>query len=189
MPLPFSGLASPAASYRRLTPLDAAADALRSLWLVGHALACQPALGRLFSMLRRISRVFAAGPVTCCPCWAEVAASLARRLGFGYSQVCSRPPGGAGNRACRRPFQAAVDTEPATHKLGTHFSGFVSRRHRAAKPEKFASIQGGGLKPACSQDWLPHERPKATGELRSPDKLKACPTEAPARDCPMADPR
>jgi hypothetical protein len=69
--------------------------------------------------------------------------------------------GAAGNRACRRPFQAAVDTEPATHKLGTHFSGFVSRRHRAAKPEKFASSHGGGLKPACSQDWLPHKKPVA----------------------------
>jgi hypothetical protein len=64
-------------------------------------------------------------------------------------------------------FQAAVDTEPATHKLGTHFSGFVSRRHRAAKPEKFASSPGGGLKPACSQDWLPHKKPKPSGEQRS----------------------
>jgi hypothetical protein len=42
------------------------------------------------------------------------------------------------------------------------FCGFVSRRQGAAKPEKFVSQQGGGLKPACSQDWLPHERPRST---------------------------
>jgi hypothetical protein len=27
--------------------------------------------------------------------------------------------------------------------------------------EKFASSQGGGLKPACSQDWLPYQKAKA----------------------------
>jgi hypothetical protein len=106
-------------------------------------------LGRYFLRLR----------VSKAPCCEDARYSSQGALGFGYSQVCSRPPGGSGNRACRRPFQAAVDTEPATHKLGTHFSGFVSRRHRAAKPEKFASSQGGGLKPACSQDWPPHKRP------------------------------
>jgi hypothetical protein len=64
-------------------------------------------------------------------------------------------PGGAGNRAGRRPFQAAVDTEPATHKLGTHFSAFVSRRHRAAKPEN--SFRGASF---ARRDKLKHVLPR-----------------------------
>jgi hypothetical protein len=34
-------------------------------------------------------------------------------------------------------FQAAVDPDPTTHQVGTNFSGFVSRRYRAAKPQEF----------------------------------------------------
>jgi hypothetical protein len=55
-------------------------------------------------------------------------------------------------------------------KLGTHFSGFVSRRHRAAKRNS-PRVKGGGLKPACSQDWLPHKRPKASAGLKSRARL------------------
>jgi hypothetical protein len=87
-------------------------------------------------------------------------------LGIGEKWPCSRPPRW-GRQSC---LQAAFRPPSALNRV-TQFahilSGFVSRRHRAAKPEKFASSQGGGLKPACSQDWLPHKRPKPSGERSS----------------------
>jgi hypothetical protein len=46
-------------------------------------------------------------------------------------------------------LQAAVGTKQTTHT--------IHRGHGAAKLQKFASKQRGGLKRACSQDWLPHK--------------------------------
>jgi hypothetical protein len=34
-------------------------------------------------------------------------------------------------------------------------------------PEKFVTKQGGGLKPACSQDWLPHQNAKPQRDMRN----------------------
>jgi len=66
-----------------------------------------------------------------------------------------------GRQSC---LQAAFRPPSALNRPLTQFarivSGFVSRGHGAAKPEKFASKEGGGLKPASSQDWLPHENAK-----------------------------
>jgi hypothetical protein len=45
-----------------------------------------------------------------------------------------------GNRACRRP------SNRTTHAVRAYFSGFVSRRHLAAKPWKFVAYREGGLK-------------------------------------------
>jgi len=67
-----------------------------------------------------------------------------------------------GRQSClQAAFQAAV--QRTTHAVRTHFSGFVSRKHRAAKPEKFVAYRGGfcsfvgqpilaaaGFQPACS---------------------------------------
>ena len=42
-----------------------------------------------------------------------------------------------GRQSClQAAFQAAAESEQTTHELASIFSGFVSRRHRAAKPEK-----------------------------------------------------
>jgi len=56
------------------------------------------------------------------------------------------PPGGAGNRVCRRPFRPPSNLNKPLTQLARIFSGFVSRRHRAAKPEEFVSKPGGRLK-------------------------------------------
>jgi hypothetical protein len=53
--------------------------------------------------------------------------------------ACRRPPCVAGNRACRRPFRPPSN-RPLT-PVRRHFSGFVFRRHSAAKPEKFVAYR------------------------------------------------
>jgi len=50
-----------------------------------------------------------------------------------------------GRQSClQAAFQAAV--EQTTHAVRRYFSGFMSRRHPAAKPEKFVAYREGGLK-------------------------------------------
>jgi hypothetical protein len=51
-----------------------------------------------------------------------------------------------GNRACRRPFRPPSNLNRPLTQLSRILSGFVSRRHRAAKPRKFVSKPGGRLK-------------------------------------------
>jgi len=80
--------------------------------------------------------------------------------GLWTFMACSRPPRW-GRQSC---LQAAFRPPSALNRPLTQFarifSGFVCRGHGAVEPEKFASKQRGGLKPACSQDWLPHENAK-----------------------------
>jgi hypothetical protein len=50
-----------------------------------------------------------------------------------------------GRQSClQAAFQAAI--EQTTHAVRRYFSGFVSSRHRAAKPENFVAYREGGLK-------------------------------------------
>ena len=61
-------------------------------------------------------------------------------FGFGHLWQSTERWGGnrvAGNRACRRPFRPPSN-RPLT-LFAAYFSGFVSRRHPVAKPEKFAA--------------------------------------------------
>jgi hypothetical protein len=77
--------------------------------------------------------------------------------------ACSRPPRW-GRQSCLQAAFRPLSALNRVTQFALIFSGFVCRRHGAAKPEKFASKPRGGLKPACSQDWLPHE-------------AEACPTK------------
>ena len=72
-----------------------------------------------------------------------------------------------GRQSClQAAFQAAVGPEHTSHAVRLHFSGLASRRHRAAKPEKLVSKQGGRLK-ACLQPGLAAPR-KAKADWRAP---------------------
>jgi hypothetical protein len=78
---------------------------------------------------------------------------------------------GAGNRACRRPFRPPSNLNRPPTLLAGIFSGFVSRRDGAAKPEKFVSKPGGRLK-AVGTLW-------AQPRLDAPRKAKATNPQTP----------
>jgi len=77
--------------------------------------------------------------------------------------ACNRPTCAAGNRACRRPFRPPSNLIRLLTQFAGIFSGFVSCRHLAAKPEKFVAYREGGLKGRL-QARLPATR-KAHAEM------------------------
>jgi hypothetical protein len=88
---------------------------------------------------------------------AEVRRSALAICGMQADALCGR-------QSClQAAFQAAV--EQTTHAVRSYFSGFVSRKHRAAKPEKFVAYGAGGLKGRL-QARLPATR-KAKGDGRA----------------------
>jgi len=77
-------------------------------------------------------------------------------LDFGHLSREVEKPSGAG-------FQPAAGFSPPSW-YATNFSGFVSLKRCAAKPEKFLKIRGSRLKAGCSLKGRPQ---KAKAELQA----------------------
>jgi hypothetical protein len=108
-------------------------------------------------------------------------------LGFGHSgHAVGRPVGQAIVPAGGLSRPPETLNRPL-RTLTRIFSGFVFRRHRAAKSEKFVSIQGGGLEsPPAARIGCPLKGQSPVASERSPHALletngqaEACPTKTP----------